>query len=124
MDTNATVIIVPAYELPGSATVDVFAEDLTTHNLYTVNFLIGGVGTGILQTTPVTIYPNPARGILHIQNASGAAIQITSADGISIRSIASFHGTTLDINDLRPGLYLLNIERTDGSVVRKKVVVH
>lgn len=124
MDTNATVIIIPAYELPGSGTVDVFAENLTTHNTYTVNFLVGGVGTGAIPPPQVSIYPNPARGILNIRNARGAALQITSANGTIVRTIPSFKGNTIDINDLHPGLYLLSIERTDGSVIRKKVVVY
>ena len=51
MDPNATVIIEPTFTLPGTTMIDVFAEDLTTHQLYEVNFTLLPPG---INTFPYT----------------------------------------------------------------------
>jgi len=39
-DANATPIIIPTFSLPGTTTIDVFAEDLSTQLTYSVNFSV------------------------------------------------------------------------------------
>ena len=124
MDPKAVVIIVPTFTLPGATTVDVFAEDLTAHNLYTVNFLVPGVGVGETPLQSVSIFPNPAKGFIYLVNAGNSNITITGIDGKVVRTISNFNGTTIDLGNQAAGVYLLSIERQDGSVVRKKVVLN
>ena len=58
-DPDATTIIVPAHELPGSTTIDVFAEDLATHNTYTVNFDISTGFDNPDAIKAISVFPKP-----------------------------------------------------------------
>ncbi len=124
MDPKAVVIIVPTFSLPGATTVDVFAEDLVAHNLYTVNFLAPGVGVGETPVQSLSIYPNPSKGMIYLVNAGNSNITISGVDGKILRTINNFNGTTIDLSNQAPGVYLLSVERQDGSVIRKKVVLN
>jgi hypothetical protein len=123
MDTKSVVIIVPANELPGSTTIDVFAEDLTTHELYTVNFLIGGVGIDNQKVKNVVVYPNPSRGVIFLLNAEHAAVTVTTVSGEVIRDVKDFTGTSIDLNSLARGIYILSVEKEDHTIIRKKIVL-
>lgn len=123
IDTNETVIIVPANELPGATTIDVFAEDLMVHNLYTVNFIIGGVGMGDQKVQAVNIYPNPSAGNLYIGNAAHSSIRIFASDGTMMMQVPDFTGTTINLKSFPSGVYMLSIEKPDHSIIRKKIVL-
>jgi hypothetical protein len=123
MDPNAIVIIVPSDELPGTTTVDVFAEDLIAHNLYTVNFMIGGVGIGDPTVKNVVAYPNPSKGLLFIRNAENCRISLSTCDGKQVRAVEQFTGTSLDLSGMPQGVYMLSVERPDHTVIRKKIVL-
>ncbi len=121
-DSNATVIIVPALQLPGTTTIDVFGEDLLSHNLYSVNFYLSGVG---IAENPVyiTLQPNPAREYITIGHAGNAFVRILSADGKVLMTENNVDNRTLNIQNLAPGTYILSIERDNGQIIRKKLVV-
>jgi hypothetical protein len=123
MQPEETVIIVPAYELPGVTTIDVFAEDLTAHSLYTVNLIVGGVGMDEPSVKAVTAYPNPTRGLITLLGADHARITLLTAGGSVVRSIENLTSTTIDLSGTPGGVYLLKVERTDGSVIQKKIVI-
>ena len=122
MDSNATVIIMHALSLPGSATIDVFAEDLAAHELYTVSFGFP-TGTGELAQPPVALWPNPSRGIVHIGNAAGASVTVYDATGQAVKSIGSLSGTLVNLQSLGKGVYLLVVARPGQTPVREKVVL-
>ncbi len=123
IDPNSVVIIVPANELPGTTTIDVFGEDLFTHELYSVNFTIGGVGIDNPKVKNVVAYPNPSKGIVFLLNADHAAITITTAGGNVVRTITEFTGTSIDLGSLPKGVYILSVEKPDNTVIRKKIVL-
>ena len=123
IDPAATVIVVPAQAVPGSTMIDVFAEDLTAHNVYEVEFFEGGVGI-IENPVPVTsVYPNPSRGMIMILGAYHSRISVFAATGTLLTSIKDFTGTSLDLSGLPRGVYTLKIERSDGRVLQKKIVI-
>lgn len=123
VDPKAIVIVEPAYVLPGTTTIDVFAEDLTTHNLYTVNFFMSGIGIGEKPGQAVTAYPNPARETLTILGAANARVSLINAGGQTIRTIEEFKATTFSLKGIQAGVYSLRIELSGGGVVQKKIVV-
>jgi hypothetical protein len=123
VDPNATVIVVPTVVLPGSTTIDVFGEDLISHNLYTINYTIAGIGIDDPATTGVSVYPNPAKDRLFIMNAHGSKITLYSAGGAVVRNIDQFASTSFDLTGLNQGVYFMVIEKPDGTVIRKKIVV-
>jgi hypothetical protein len=122
MDPNETVIVVPTFELPGTTTIDVFAENLIDHTLYTVNFE-WAVGQDDLSTNNVHVYPNPTRGTINIYGASHASVTVYNNLGTRISKVNDFTGNVLNLSQLSKGVYLLEIERTDGSVIQKKIVI-
>ena len=123
IDPNSVMIIVPANELPGTTTIDVFAEDLKTYNLYSVNFTIGGVGMDDPKVKNVVVYPNPSKGMVFLLNADHAAVTLTTTEGKVVRNIAEFTGTSIDLRSLPKGVYILSIEKPDGTLIRKKIVL-
>jgi len=122
IDPNETVIVVPSLTLPGTSTIDVFAQNLITHNLYTVNFSFA-TGQDQIKVNDVSICPNPTSGMIHIYGAAHSTITIYSGNGLMCRIINDFTGTSLNLNDLPQGVYILNIQKKDNTIIRKKVVL-
>jgi hypothetical protein len=122
MDPKETVIVIPCLTLPGTSTIDVFAENLITHNLYTVNFTFA-TGLNENKANDVSMYPNPSSGIIRIYGATHSTITIYSGNGLLCRTINDFTGPSLNLSDLPKGVYLLNIQKENNTVIRKKVVL-
>ena len=122
IDLLATVIPVPPLTLPGTATIDVFAENNINHKLYTLNYSFP-VGQDEKKADLVSLHPNPTTGIVYITGAYHARISICSLNGSVLRNFADFTSTSLNLGDLNKGVYVLKIERTDGSVVNSKIVL-
>jgi hypothetical protein len=122
VDPNATVIIVPTLSLPGETTIDVFSEDLMTHLSYGVNFHLPGVGLDE-KNNSARVYPNPSRGMVYIMGAEHSLISVTSTSGVEWLRMNDFSGTTLNLSNLPDGVYSINIRKTDGSMINKKIVI-
>ncbi len=119
-DENATKIIVPAVELPGATTVDIFAEDLATHITYTVNFDLGtGIGNGAVSA--VNVYPNPTDGQVIISGVENATITVLNTAGSVVATYANFNSGSIDLGNLEKGIYFLNILIDDRTIINKKV---
>jgi len=122
IEPNETVIIVPSMELPGVTTIDVFAENLTSHNLYTINFE-WAVGQGETMSNEVQIYPNPTKGQVKVYGAGGASVTVCDQAGRNVMQVGSLSGNALDLTGLPNGVYVVKIEKPNGTVIRKKIVV-
>ena len=114
-DENATVIIVPATELPGTTTVDVFAEDLITHNRYSVNFT---VITDIAQNdaSKVNVYPNPTSGIFNISGVDNARVSVYSLTG---NLVLETEKGMIDLTTQPDGVYLVRIVSENTAVTKR-----
>lgn len=119
-DPLATTIVVPAHELPGSTTVDVFAEDLVTHNTYTINF---DYGTGEISNTTkaLRIYPNPTTGKVNVSGAENAQLIVYSVTGEIVASFENFSSSFVDLSDLNEGIYIMNIVIENKTVLNEKI---
>ena len=105
-DENATAIVVDALGLPGTSTIDVFAENLTEHNLYEISFeLEVGVEHAELNNT-VRVYPNPSSGYLNVYSDEKLNIEIFDMQG-NIVKIVKGHQGNINIGDLESGAYIL-----------------
>jgi hypothetical protein len=122
METSETVIVVPALELPGSTIIDVFAENLTAHHRYTVNFE-WAVGQSEYEKDNIRIYPNPTKGTIYLYGVAHANITVMNSTGNLVHSISDFTGNSLNLASLAKGVYVLKIEKPDHSVVQKKIVI-
>lgn len=80
----------------------------------------------IENSVRLSVYPNPSKGIVNINAASNDAqfstIKITSLDGKIIREVevrGNNLETSLDVTNLNAGMYMVLIETTNGTLVRK-----
>jgi hypothetical protein len=122
IDPEATVIVVPATSIPGTTTIDVFAEDLLTHNTYSVN-LIWAVGQGDPNRETVRIYPNPTGGRIFLQGADHSTVDILTIQGVSVLHLEDFTGDEVDLSALPDGVYMLDLRTAQGNQARKKIVL-
>jgi hypothetical protein len=120
---SAQAIVSPAFQLPGTATVDIYAENLYNTKRYVVNYT---VFTGVdEQTVPlVQVYPNPVSDQLFIHGLKDATVTIFSVDGKQVNSLKGFSGNSLDVSNLVPGIYVLDIQTQEGDRMRKKIMVY
>jgi hypothetical protein len=123
MDDGAMVLVNPAFEVPGAAIVDIYAEDIFHTKRYVVNYVIAtGVGE---ETMPlVQVYPNPVNGILYVNGMKDASVKMYSADGAEVISLSGFSGSSIDISTLPAGVYIMNMENQEGVMMRKKIIVY
>jgi hypothetical protein len=123
MDDGAMALVNPAFELPGTAIVDIYAENLYDTKRYLVHYT---VYTGVEdKTIPlVQVYPNPVNGMLNVYGLKDASVKIFSANGSEVMSFNRFSANSIDVSSLPAGVYILGITTEEGLVVRKKVVVY
>ncbi|MFH1161132.1 MAG: T9SS type A sorting domain-containing protein, partial [bacterium] len=122
MDPNATVIVVDATTIPGTTTIDVFAEDLTTHNVYNVNWIFA-VGQDEVKQDAIRAYPNPTNSFVYIQGALHARVAVYTAAGIEVKSIEDFTGNSINLSDLSEGVYMLSVQTQKGNLIQKKIAL-
>ncbi|MBU2649396.1 MAG: T9SS type A sorting domain-containing protein [Bacteroidetes bacterium] len=122
MNDGALPVINRAFIVPGTSTIEVYAENRLNTELYTINYTIA---TSIGETPRpfVHIYPNPVRDIVHISGISNAQVNVFSTDGKLMISKENFNDNILDLSGLPKGIYILNVVTNDNYVIRKKVVV-
>jgi hypothetical protein len=88
--------------------------------------VITGTGTGVNTVdSNLGIYPNPANFVLNV-NSSSSISQISVSNVIGQRILAvndvNSKNYTLDIRNLRSGVYVIAIRNNDGSVSISKFV--
>ncbi|MCE3296373.1 MAG: hypothetical protein K0R65_2087 [Crocinitomicaceae bacterium] len=89
-----------------------------------VNHNFGSLGTNefyFKADETFSVYPNPCKSMLNLDvvAASGARVRIYDLNGKMLRSAA--YESSLDVSDLRSGLYVLELE-SGGSVKRTRFV--
>jgi len=121
-DPNALAIIVPANELPGASTVDVFAEDLITYNTYTVNFDIS-TGEENVTAKTVNIFPNPTAGQLNISGADNARVTVYNSTGKVVALFDAISSDKINLEQLENGIYFLSIVIDNKTTLNKKISI-
>jgi hypothetical protein len=122
-DENATMVVVPAWELPGTTVVDVFGEDLLSRMTYTIDFTVV-VGVDEPGKKPeISIFPNPAHDQVFLKGAQGSDVRFFNITGQLVMAENSFNGNFIDISSLDNGVYTVQIVMEDKSVVNQKITV-
>ena len=123
LDPSVTVVVVPAWELPGTTVVDVFSEDLAHRFTYQIHFSVE-VGVGEPGNVPViNLYPNPAKNTLNVTGAKGSDMKIFSLTGQMLMNINEFNEQSIDISTLKNGVYTVQFVLEDNTLVNKKITV-
>ncbi len=119
-DENATVVVVPASELRDNVTtIDVFAEDHSAHNRYTVTFTVA-TGMNDIENEQVKVFPNPTSGMLYIESNKTANASLYSANGSRVGEYSVSGTQQIDLSELPNGIYFIKI-KTEDSVTTKKI---
>lgn len=121
-DPNAIVIVVPATELPGTTTVDVFAEDLQTYLTYTIDFTVL-TGIGDDSADKISVYPNPSTGLIHIDGAKNAEISIYNTVGVLVGEYNNYSEGAIDLSTQANGIYFVKVS-SENFVATKRITLN
>ena len=82
------------------------------------------VGTNTIPENHTIIFPNPTTNVIYINSKPGVIVNsfnLFSRTGQNILNI-KLPENTIDISNLKPGLYFAEIKTSEGSVMRKLIV--
>lgn len=78
-----------------------------------------------LQTIPITIYPNPSKGIIHIDTPLFIEkIEVFNLMGNPVFKKEKVSNPTIDLTHLSKGIYFLKCYVDGGQTVTRKVILH
>jgi len=123
MNSNALVLTSMAFAIPGTAKLDVYAEDRYEHEQYKINYVYDNVGVENDVEALISVYPNPAYDKLFINGLDNATISIISSSGSVILKKSNFSGNVIDISNISRGVYILDISTNSNKIVRKKIII-
>ena len=92
---------------------------------------VGGSSTGIFSHSfdgeqDILLYPNPVTEYLFINNKSGieiSSLKIYSLSGSLLKRIENpAHGSNIQVSFLQTGIYILEVELSDKSIIRQKII--
>jgi hypothetical protein len=90
----------------------------------TVNTLSLLAGIQEEQSVKVTVFPNPASGMLTIEGEGIQAISLVDFSGKTVLKASVLTDSQLDVSALNNGIYLLHVETSRGRAIRKLVISH
>ena len=122
-DPNATMVVVPAWELPGTTVVDVFGEDLVSRITYNINFsvAVGLDEPGVKNN--ISVFPNPANDRIYLKGIEKADIRFFNITGQMVLAADGMTAESIDVSSLETGVYTIRIAMEDGLVVNKKITI-
>jgi len=82
-----------------------------------------GVNTVNPAKNQVVIYPNPTNNLLNIQPNRGVVLEEVTIYNLQGRKLLSFNKnlTQLNLETLSSGMYILNIQTSEGSINKQLV---
>ncbi len=115
------------YNLPGSYDVTLVVTNIFGTNTMTKPdyIYVGGVGINETNNASVKTYPNPVRGQLNIEATSRIKeVQLYNLMGqVVLHQFIDNQTTTINVADLKSGIYNLKLNMEEGTI-NKKIVVN
>ncbi|MFA5420296.1 MAG: T9SS type A sorting domain-containing protein, partial [Bacteroidales bacterium] len=109
MNSNAMMLTSMAFAIPGTAMIDVYAENLYAHKQYKINYSIDYVGVDEMPKPLISVYPNPAHDKININGLESGTVTMYASSGSIVLQKTNFSGNTIDISNLSRGVYVLDI---------------
>jgi hypothetical protein len=73
------------------------------------------------DATNVTVYPNPANGVVRIEGVEAEEVQVYNALGQLVKTV---RGTNeVDVRELPEGVYLLHIHDKQGVSLTNRITI-
>ena len=123
MNSGALTLTSMAFAIPGTAKIDVYAEDRYAHKQYELHYSYDYVGVNDEKISTISVYPNPAHDVLNIIGLNNADVSLLSSSGNVVIRKTNFSGNTLDISKLSRGVYILDISTNTHQKIQKKIIV-
>ena len=83
---------------------------------------VSGTALSVKNNTldQVSVYPNPTSGMVQVTLPSSVEILSVSVSDLSGKRMnANVSGTTVDMSNFASGVYMINVNTTEGNLVRK-----
>jgi parallel beta-helix repeat protein/predicted outer membrane repeat protein len=110
-------LILPVFDLAGNPRIKGGRIDIGAYE-----YLLPNSIHEMQNTISMDIYPNPVIGKLTIEIPNCSEIEILTVDGHLIKTIYNnARKTTLDLNDLSSGVYIIKAKSDNGNAIRKFV---
>jgi hypothetical protein len=122
-DPNATVVVIPAWELPGTTEVDVFGEDLISRKTYQVHFTLAVGLDEPGMKSDIRVFPNPANDRIYLKGTENTDIRFFNITGQQVMAVYGFGGNSIDVSSLENGIYTVQIVMKDNTIVNKKITI-
>ncbi|MCB0805486.1 MAG: T9SS type A sorting domain-containing protein [Bacteroidales bacterium] len=119
-DPNGLSLVVPANEIPGITTIDVYGENLAVHNTYTVDFDFG-IGVNTNAEKAVRIYPNPTSGNVYVSGVEKGEVTLRNIAGAELGNFTVTNNGTIDLSRFEEGIYFLTVTVENKTVLNKKI---
>lgn len=120
---------VPLYELGLVDSISISFESTDTGSFgintptYVCIDIFNTLYTGLSQvkkSEPIEVYPNPARDMVYVRTATATpALTLYDLQG---KLMMEVKGSELSLNNIAPGMYLLNIETPTGVTIKRIIV--
>ncbi|MBL7900743.1 MAG: T9SS type A sorting domain-containing protein [Bacteroidia bacterium] len=126
-----------AYIGPYAASCSDVSPESTNQDRVLTNYSNGGVDSiqkvekdlygsfDFENKSQIIIYPNPTEDIININsnvNDNLISLKVIDLLGSELKAIEFNGSTTLDVSELKPSVYILEIENKHGQMVRKKLI--
>lgn len=87
----------------------------------------GSFGEGTADKDPAGLYPNPATDRIYLRTSEGtrvAAIFLRDVSGREWLRCVDPVPSAIDVGAMQPGIYLVQICLSDGTVLNRKILIH
>lgn len=88
---------------------------------FTTVFATTGIAENEMEA--INVYPNPVRNSLTIENANNVNVNIYAANGQMVKTFVANGTTTVNMNDLSNGLYIVKMQGEKATRVEKVQVI-
>ncbi len=127
---SSALIITQSDTIPGTAIIDVTAEDGINKRTYTVNYTLNTTSVQALDKGLFSLYPNPAGTFIRIgfpEDTGHDALTIriynlTGQQMLQKHISANDNNSNIDISTLRPGMYVISLLDESGLKATKRFI--
>ena len=98
------------------------SNDFYFSDIIKITFNEQGTSIETVNASSASIFPNPVKDTLIIQNAEkiyGSDIYIYSMTGVLVEKYSQWNGESINVSDLAPGVYFVNSNSTTLKFVKQ-----